>query len=217
MLLAASTCRHRGTALVIGAGSCLDVPVAELADQFNRVWLADVILSPEARRWARRSKGKVEAVSWDVTGALDRLARHRRTLTAREAEALFRDGHPSLPTSIQPDLIISANCLSQLGLVPAAALGAARQDPNLPNRCALAAATAHVHWLTNRSGVRLLLADIARLDLAPDGNVLSREELLDGLSLPSPAQTWRWYLAPIPEWSISRHRVHDVGAWRWGD
>ncbi len=216
ILVAVSKCPRRESVLVIGAGSCLDVPVAQLAHEFNRVLLADVVLSPVARRWARRSDGKVEAMSWDATGVLETLARQRRSLTAREAEALFGSGVPGLPDSIQPDLVVSANCLSQLGLVPAGALLATRHDPLLPQRCALAAATAHLRWRANNSGVRILLADIARLDVAPDGNILLREELLGGLPLPPPVRTWRWDLAPIPEWSASCHRVHEVGVWSWG-
>lgn len=42
---------QRRSVLVIGAGDCLDVPVAELAVIFERVVLADIVVGVEARRW----------------------------------------------------------------------------------------------------------------------------------------------------------------------
>ena len=68
-------------------------------------------------------------------------------------------------------------------------------------------------WLAARVGVRVLVADVARLDLAPDGHVLKRENLLGRFGLRTPDRAWRWDLAPIPERSRDFHRVHEVGAW----
>jgi hypothetical protein len=101
----------------------------------------------------------------------------------------------------------------RLGLVPAHSLPAAREDESLPDRCAAAAARRHLGWLAARVGVRVLVADVARLDLAPDGHVLKRENLLGRFGLRTPDRAWRWDLAPIPEWSRDFHRVHEVGAW----
>src|SRR5689334_19268051 len=118
----ATRCRARQTALIVGAGQCLDVPVAELAGLFDRVLLVDVVICPAARQWARRFPGRVECQAWDATGALEAVARRRRTLTAPEAAGLFQRGCPQLPGGVEPDLVVSTNCVSQLGLIPAHAL-----------------------------------------------------------------------------------------------
>ena len=50
----AERCPVRERVLVIGAGDCLDVPVAGLAELFAKVILADIAVGTEARRWARQ-------------------------------------------------------------------------------------------------------------------------------------------------------------------
>ncbi|MEO6993304.1 MAG: hypothetical protein ABI273_06725, partial [Lacunisphaera sp.] len=82
--------------------------------------------------------------------------------------------------------------------------------------CARAAARRHLHWLGERTGIRLLIADAARMDIGADGKQLKRETLHERFGLPRPDRQWRWDLAPIPEWSEKFHRVHEVGAWIYG-
>jgi hypothetical protein len=213
ILRAAARCRNHERVLVIGAGACFDVPVEELAKRFSEVILADVAVSAAARRWQRRLAGRVRAVAWDATGMLASLAAQRRTLTAAEAVELFAGSDPGVPPGGEADLVVSANCLSQLGLIPADQLKAAEADDELPVRCANAAARRHLAWLAARTGVRVLVSDVARLDVAPDGRELARQTIFEGLELRPPDQSWRWDLAPIPEWSREWNRVHEVGAW----
>ncbi|HLP08638.1 MAG TPA: hypothetical protein VK178_10760 [Opitutaceae bacterium] len=213
ILEGAERCRERRRALVIGAGDCRDVPVAELAARFDEVVLTDVVLGPELRRFARRSGGKVRAEVWDATGVLAELARGWRSLTPGQVEVLFAKGDPGQPPGGEPDLVVSANCISQLGIVPVDSFPGAKGDEAFSERCGAAAARRHVQWLAARTGVRVLLGDRARLDVAADGRELKRERMpgMDGLRKPD--REWRWLLAPIPEWSADFDRVHEVGAW----
>jgi hypothetical protein len=213
ILRGADRCRKRDRALVIGAGACFDVPVAELARTFSEVILADVAVSTVARQWQRRLPGRVRAVAWDATGALAALAVRRKTATAAEIVSLLAGSDPGIPPGGEADLVVSANCLSQLGLIPADRLAAAASDEELPARCLHAAAQRHLAWLAARLGVTVLLTDLARLDVAPDGRELARRTIFENLKLRPPDQRWRWDLAPIPEWSREWHRVHEVGAW----
>jgi len=213
---AAARCPQHRRVLVIGAGDCLDVPVAELAGLFGEIILADIVVGAEARRWAKRFPDKVRCVNWDASGALAALAAIRATVSAHEAPAVFLRAEPGPPPGGEADLVVSANCISQLGLVPAHSLPAYTGDPALPERCARTAARRHREWLAARPGVRVLIADAARLDLAPDGRQLKREVLHERFGLPAPDRRWRWDLAPIPEWSPDFHRVHEVGAWIYG-
>jgi hypothetical protein len=215
VLEAAQRCARRRRALVIGAGDCLDVPVAELAAIFDEVVLADIVTSAEVRRWERKLSGRVRGVNWDASGALAALAAVRETVTAQEAPEIFARADPGPPPGGEPDFIVSANCISQLGLVPGHSLPATEKDKGLPDRCAKVAAKRHLAWLERQPGVRLLLADAARYDISPDGKQLKKETLHERFGLPKPERTWRWDLAPIPEWSRDFHRVHDVGAWIW--
>ncbi|MBI2517062.1 MAG: hypothetical protein HYV95_09110 [Opitutae bacterium] len=204
---------RRDRALVIGAGDCLDVPVAELADLFKEVVLADIVIGREARRWTKKLPDRVRCVSWDASGALAALAAVRDTVAASDAPGYFACADPGPPPGGEADFTVSANCISQLGLVPGHSLAAYEKDEDLPERCARAAAKRHLAWLQERPGIRLLIADAARLDVGPDGRQLKRETLHERFGLPKPDRSWRWDLAPIPEWSPDFHRVHEVGAW----
>jgi len=215
VLETAQRCPRRRRALVIGAGDCLDVPVGELAALFDEVGLADIVTCAAVRRWARKLRSKVQAVNWDASGALAKLAAVRETVAGHEAVEMFAQADPGPPPGGEPDFIVSANCISQLGLVPGHSLPAMEKDKGLPDRCAKVAAKRHLDWLERQPGVRLLLADAARLDVAADGRVLKRDTLHERFGLPKPAHTWRWDLAPIPEWSRDFHRVHEVGTWIW--
>jgi hypothetical protein len=210
---AAALCKRHRRAIVIGAGACLDVPMMELANQFAEVILADVAVSTAARRWQRRFPGCVSVLAWDATGALASLAKRRRTLTPTEVEAIWLNSDPGVPPGGEADLVVSANCLSQLGLIPADRLAAADEDDGLVTRSAHAAASRHLAWMAARPGVRVVISDISRLDVSPDGRELARRTILASLSMRPPDRSWRWYLAPIPEFSREWHRVHEVGAW----
>lgn len=216
VLEVAARCPSRRRALVIGAGDCLDVPVTELAGMFGEVVLADIVTSAEVRRRERELPGRVRGVNWDASGALAALAAVRETVAPHEAPEIFARAEPGPPPGGEPDFIVSANCISQLGLVPGHSLPAYAKDKGLPERCAKAAARRHLAWLAQRPGVRVLLADAARLDIGPDGRQLKKETLHERFGLPKPDRTWRWDLAPIPEWSRDFHRVHEVGAWIYG-
>ena len=213
ILRGAARCQKHHRVLVIGAGACLDVPVAELAEIFAEVILADVAVSTASRRWRRRLPGKVHPIAWDATGALAILASSRREIISADVERLFASSDPGRPPQGEADLVVSANCLSQLGLIPAEQLTAAAFDDKLPARCAQAAAKRHVEWLAVRPSVRVLLSDVARLDVASDGHELVRRTIFENLDLRLPDQCWYWDLAPIPELSREWHRVHEVGAW----
>src|SRR5690606_37579382 len=93
----AGRCAQRKRALVIGAGDCLDVPVAELAEIFAEVVLADIVTSAEVRRWEKKLCGRVRGVNWDASGALIALAAVRETVTAHEAPEIFAKADPGSP------------------------------------------------------------------------------------------------------------------------
>jgi hypothetical protein len=213
VLETAALCPRRRRVLVIGAGDCLDVPVAGLAEIFDEVVLADIVTSAEVRRWERKLPGKVRGVNWDASGALAALAAVKDSVAPHAAPEIFAQADPGPPPGGEPDFVVSANCISQLGLVPGHSLPAYEKDKGLPDRCAKAAARRHLAWLEQRPGVRLLLADAARLNIGRDGRQLKKETLHERFGLPKPDRSWRWNLAPIPEWSKDFHRVHEVGAW----
>ena len=101
----------RRRALVFGAALVLDVPLAELADAFDEVVLIDLMFLPATRRAAKRL-GNVTLCVHDVSESLTGIEAGRPRVAA---PARFHDD-PAV------DLVVSANLLSQLPIVPNAYL-----------------------------------------------------------------------------------------------
>ncbi|MSP50190.1 MAG: hypothetical protein EXQ95_12795 [Alphaproteobacteria bacterium] len=65
---------RRRTALVLGSGALLDLPLADLAAAFRRVVLVDLV-HPWPARLRARAFANVTRVTDDVTGTLEAVAR----------------------------------------------------------------------------------------------------------------------------------------------
>lgn len=199
ILEAATACQGRKCALVLGSGALLDVPVEQLARMFERVVLADLV-HPLCARWRVRRLDNVRLASLDVTGTLAALAngpdipvstpQDLRDLIRREA----------------PDLLISANILSQLPLLPLRRLEASglHAQPEL-DAFAASLLEEHARLLQEHSGTACLISDIRWHGIS--GIV----DPLRGVVLPPPVRTWIWNVAPRPEISRECDVFHEVG------
>lgn len=194
---------QRRTCLVLGSGLMRDVSLARLAERFARVVLVDVVHLWPIRLSARRF-GNVQLVEADITGTTDLLLDRATGLS--DPLRRFRDD----PTV---DLVISANCLSQLPLLPVERIktkkgGLARiRFPDLGRRIV----EGHLDALRRFACRVCLLTDSLGIDLGPTGELVESYDLLEGVKLPVADQDWDWRLAPIgeysPDWSIV-HRAH---------
>lgn len=196
---AATACPGRKCALLLGSGALLDVPVEQLAGMFGRVVLADVV-HPLAARWRVRNLGNVSLVTLDVTGTLAALANGQGIPDCTPhtlIELLQRE---------TPDLVVSANILSQLPLLPLRRLEATglHAQPELEAFASRLLAE-HVRVLHDGPGTTCLLADIRWNGTAGIVNPLR------GMELPPPVRTWIWNVAPRPEISRDHDVSHEVG------
>lgn len=208
MLEAAGRCERRGSCVVLGAGLCLDVPLAELASRFAEVVLLDVGFLE------RRGPANVRRVCWDATGCLE--AWHADPRMDVEAALALAGRDPGWPPDVgEPDLTISANIISQLDLLPAPWLSRRRwRDDGFAERLGEALAATHLAWLRARPGTRLLIGDLAQTLIPADGSPAETRPLPPArLGLREPDRAWDWQLAPIPEWNRRQHLHHRVGAW----
>ncbi|WP_243358578.1 hypothetical protein [Fundidesulfovibrio terrae] len=196
VLEAARTCPVRGTAVVLGSGAILDIPVEELSAMFGRVVLADLVHPWTARLRVRKLAG-VQLDSVDVTGALSDVAAGRMPVPAT----------PDLYRNLAPDLTVSANILSQLALLPVKRLKAAgKHTPEDLAGFAARLQSAHLEWLRGLPGVVCLLTDTSWNDGVREGS------LLEGIDLPEPLRAWTWNIAPRPEAYPDRDVSHRAGA-----
>jgi hypothetical protein len=192
-------CERRRTCLVLGSGLVRDVPLAALAAAFESVVLIDVVHLWPARIAAWRH-GNVRLVALDLTGTTDLLLGRATGL----ADPLAR-----WATDPTVDLVISANCLSQLALLPLERLERLaspirRRFADLGRRIV----EGHLAALTRFSARVCLLTDSEARDVDAVGGVLERRDLLHGVRLPKADADWDWELAPIGEWAADHAIVH---------
>lgn len=193
-----------GLCVVVGAGSLLDVPLAELAARFQRVILADVVWTWPAR-WAARRFPHVELRALDMTAMLDQALPHAAGSLGARCPTFFLD--------LQPDLVVSANLLSQLPLCFRKAL-ADRPYFQQPGRLdALCAGLVHGHldWLEAFGGVRLLVCDTA-WKVRRRGEAEEIRDPLYGAGQRIFGPRWDWDVALAPEIDARTDVVHEVCA-----
>ncbi|MEA1833204.1 hypothetical protein U8607_14055 [Methylobacterium durans] len=192
---------QRRTAIVLGSGLLDDIPLAALAGAFEHVRLVDAVHLWPARMVASRYRN-VERVSLDIGGTarmlLEGTSEPEDTLTAICARA-------------DVDLVISANLLSQLPILPLDWYDS-RGRPE-PPALARSIVAAHVDALTRTRARVCLITDVVERELDRNGRELDRLDLLHGHELPPADRVWDWDLAPFGEAEPGRRLVHRVQAY----
>ena len=219
VLQVAAQCPRTRLALVLGAGSCHDVPVAELAAQFERVLLVDIVQLPAARRLCKRF-ANVEFIERDLTGVVSTLAAQRGRINA---EALAALNLPSAAVLLPPevlqqdavDFVASVNVLSQLPVKPVDYL--MRQSPMLSlaalNQFSWRLLHAHVAGLRALSVPVCLVTDDRQRTWNANGELVEDVALIETLGLQQRVfARWRWPVAPKGELPAGHHAEHEVVA-----
>jgi hypothetical protein len=205
---AAALCPQRRKAVVLGSGLLYDVPLEDLARDFQEVVLVDLV-HPLGVRWRRRWFGNVSLLRADVSGVAESVYRIASTPNAtlpRAVPTLFLDDS-------RVDLVASVNLVSQLPYIPADYLRRASVQPQVEiETFAHDVVQAHLTYLHRLPGVVALIGDMERLTYDRDGKVIERLDALRGVAFPQPCEEWEWQLAPRPEANreLSYHR--RVGA-----
>jgi hypothetical protein len=191
---AAARCARRRTALVLGSGLLLDIPLGALSAGFERVLLVDVVHLRQARRTAARYPNAT-LVAADVTGLAaglhDRICGGWRG-TPVPQPSLFHDD----PTV---DLVVSANLLAQLPIMPAEALRRAGADESAIREFRRATAEAHLAYLAGFAATVCLITEVTRETVARDDGILRIDDALPGIRLPAEDASWSWDVAPTGE------------------
>jgi len=194
-------------AVVFGGGMLADIPLDVLAGKFATVVLVDVCFLKQTRRNVWRHP-HIEMQTCDITGVAAPLSDGVWPVPVR----------PTEPTLGEADLVVSANVLSQLPLIP---LQYARQRKLYPDDVALPVFArqiiqAHLDYLKTCPGTVCLITEVERQFL-DGGVVLGSEDPLCSVELDKKgAEEWFWDIAPRPEASPDydiRNRVRGV-VWR---
>lgn len=210
-------CTGHRTALVMGSGLALEYPLAELADRFDRVVLADMVhlrpLRDEAGLHAN-----VVLLEADITGICSHLLESGNTATSDQLVAWSRTtlSPPLDPQEI--DWVLSANLLSQLPLLPVAWLG--RRRPELGDAFledfGRRLMQGHLDLIAGFDGERCLIADAEHRLLDASDKPLEHSDFAAAFGLDEHAYaSWQWPVAPPGELAGGWHREHRVVACHW--
>jgi hypothetical protein len=210
VLEAAAACRGHGAAVILGSGLLLDVPLAELAERFQEVVLADIVHLPHVRRYARRF-GNVRLVPYDVSTVAERLFKHIESGRRELPEPMPAEFRLAPATS----MVVSLNILSQLTVLPrqyALAQMPGLQEDDLRAWCRRIIA-AHYTTLSALKCDVCLIADYASTKRSRRGDILEEGSTIHGFEPPTPASGWTWRIAPLGEQSRHYAKELRVGAW----
>jgi len=179
--------------IILGSGLLLDIPIKYLAEKFNRVYLVDVVHLRKTKRLTRQYNNVI-FIEHDITDLSEQMLNKPATginfTPALEIPAL----------SEKTGLVVSANMLSQIHLAP---VFYAKKHLNINDltleKLAHDIMLSHVSLLTNTHCKVCLIADHKRLYKDHNQNIIETEEVLFGINMPEPDDSWYWEIAPEGE------------------
>jgi hypothetical protein len=201
-------CRSFRTALVLGSGLLLDIPLRELAGRFENVWLVDLVHLPEVRR-AIRPYANVRCFSRDITGFTEQMSALSPNNFELMPPAIFLDEQ-------HIDWVASVNLLSQLPLLPLRWL---REHFPEIGEDALENWSAglmrqHLDYLAAFAAPVCLLTDMEQTTRGREGEVIECVDLEAKIGLEGKViSQWRWDIAPEGEIVPQINRFHHVAAY----
>ena len=208
ILRAAHATQRKRKAALLGAGLLHDIPLAELSQMFEQVFLVDVVHSRSCRIRASLF-ANVTCIQADVTACAAHLLRARQT-----GEPLPHIQPDLFDGDLEMDLTISVNILSQLGCAPAKLL----QDSHSAEEIRALQRhliEAHLAFLRTRPGLSALITDFewsSHPRGRPHTQAVRRWDVLHQVPLPAPQDQWDWLIAPAPESDLRFDFVARVAA-----
>lgn len=196
--------RHR-TVAVLGSGLLRDIPLPLLRKRFERVLLIDAVHLPQIRL-AAAFQSNVTLVTRDLSGVMGCLAGERDGRLDPVADLVADEAL---------DLVISANLMSQFGWPVSDWLDdnparAAHVPHDLAARCI----AWHRDDLAQFACRVVLLTDVEMVERDKNGAVVERFDLMRGVGLSPPDESWDWQVAPFGEAAAGRETIHRVCGWR---
>jgi hypothetical protein len=177
---------------VLGSGWLLDVPLEELNDRFERVFLVDINHPVQIRKKVESMK-KVELIETDLSGGalfqLWELVRNKTNLQGKELVNHLVLQHPL--DGLEPDAVISVNLLNQLDIILCDYMtshGYFQQEE--PDLLRSALQNFHLQWITDTPGC--LISDVEEISQDKKGNSSAKSLLFTTLPDGIRRDSWSW-------------------------
>ncbi|MGZ3797388.1 MAG: hypothetical protein ACXVB1_13530 [Pseudobdellovibrionaceae bacterium] len=182
------------TIMIIGSGLLLEIPLDELLAKTEKIYLVDLVHSPEIRKLATENR-KIELVEKDISGLLGILKKGLGPFQIR-----------SIPWSHLPewnlpsvDWVISANLMSQIPLMISESLP---MSPEVYTKFARMVRDQHIDRLLKQAPGVLLFADFETRYYAQEGQRIKTETYQVDLKSLEYDREWLWEISPFGETSL---------------
>lgn len=175
------------TISILGSGHLHEIPIEKLLESMQKIYLYDLVFPRAVRNLAAKSQ-KIQLVEKDLSGCLDGLRQGKLRLKS-----------PFL--NFSSDLVVSANILSQLPILPQQwILNQNLVDEEEASRFSKEIIKNHLRMLQNLQVPTLLYSDVNRLFLDASNNVIKIESSLNEVTLRREViKNWQWDIAPSGE------------------
>jgi len=197
ILRTAKQCPQSRKVLVLGSGVLADIPIKQLAQQFEQVILLDLAHLRPVRRQVKKYPNVHLQIS-DILGWQTSLFNCQLNDPA-DLQTLT----PHFPIiEADTDLVISANILSQLPVLPRNYIEkrAPHLIPYLDDWCRTIIQQ-HVHYLSQLPCRSCLITDTKHTLVNHQHEIQYEIDMLYGTELPKPQRHWSWQIAPQGEMS----------------
>ncbi len=186
-----SSLKEKQTAIVLGSGPLHEIPIEWLSENFEKVFLVDVVHLQSTKKSVRHLKN-LEFIIHDISELEADL--QRGIISPKVPEEMFCQA---------PSVVISANLLSQIPLHLERFLTkkmSTQLSDSEREEFLLQSSLNHIRYLHKFPSKVLLFTDIERRFLDEKGNLLEIERGHE-LNLPSPVDQWLWDVSPLHEYT----------------
>ena len=188
--------------LFCGSGPGFDIPwKAPEFQSLERIVLVDLI-HPWEIRWRALQQKNIELHTVDLSGVVDSLSQG------------VNCPEPKVNWSIQVDLVVSLNVLSQLPLMPLESMekkGAHFSESEL-HLWARAIQKHHLETSKRWAPRQIIISDTEERWVDATGRVLEKLDPWYGAQWFEPEERWEWEISPFGEIDPQKAKVHQVGA-----
>lgn len=179
------------TVMVIGSGLLLEVPIQDLLDKTEKIYLVDLVHAPEIRKLAAKNP-QITLIEKDISGLLGVLKKGGGVFQVKNIP------WQQLPAWDLPKVewVISANLLSQIPLMISETIS---MSSEVYQKFARSVRDQHIERLLAQAEKVLLFADFETRYIARDGERLKLETYEVNLRSLKPDREWNWEISPYGE------------------
>lgn len=184
--------------VILGSAHLHEIPMHLLVENFEHITLVDIV-HPLKHHWLAKRNSRLTLITQDLSKCLDQLDSVK---SLEDLHHLIAQLENQVLFEFKADLIVSANILSQLALLPMESLEKKLKRPLTiaeKDKISTAFAEMHVRNLRQCEGTKLLYSDREVIYRDPQGQEIYRGHYPVSFTGFKKIKDWIWLLAPLKE------------------